>query len=115
MISVTSILPYQALRGQSVRVYLDESDSSILSSLYEGQIVEINSTNVLGYIVSVDEYGRSFLISPIQPNFTLESESTPGYFDAGEIVYIDGQLNLLLQEDDYALLQEDGGAILLEN
>ncbi len=115
MISVTSILPYQALRGQSVRVYLDESDSSILSSLYEGQIVELNSTNVLGYIVSVDEYGTSFLISPVQPNFTLESAGTPGYFDAGEIVYIDGQLDLLLQEDDYALLQEDGGAILLEN
>jgi len=113
MISVTSILPYQALRGQSVRVYLD--DSSILSSLYEGQIVELNSTNVLGYIVSVDEYGTSFLISPVQPNFTLESAGTPGYFDAGEIVYIDGQLDLLLQEDDYALLQEDGGAILLEN
>lgn len=113
MISVTSILPYQALRGQSVRVYLSNSDSSILGSLYVGQIIEINSTNVLGYIVSVDEYGRSFLISPIQPNFTLESFGTPGYFDAGEIVYIDGLADLLLQEDDYALLQEDGSAILV--
>ena len=115
MVSITNIKSSQALRGQSVRVFLAQSELGVLQSLQVGQIVEVASTNALGYIVSIDLFGTSFLISPVQPNFNLSSLNTPGYFDAGEIVYVDGQLNLLLQEDDYALLQEDGSAILLEN
>jgi hypothetical protein len=115
MTSVTNIKSSQALRGQAVRVVLAASEISVLATLYVGQIVQLSSSESLGAIISIDQFGRSFLVSPIQPNFNLESANTPGYLNAGEIIYLDGLENLLLQEDGYALLQEDGYAILLEN
>jgi len=115
MVSVTAISSYQALRGQAVRVFIGTSDLSVLADLQVYQIVQVSSSGSLGYILSIDEYGRSFLVSPLQPDFTLESSTLPGYLEAGEIIYIDGAANLLLQEDGYAILQEDGYALLLEN
>ena len=112
-VSVTNIKSSQALRGQSVKITLDKSEIFILQYLYLGQIVEISSSSVLGYIHSIDLYGYSFDVTPIQPDFSLDSLTTPGYLDEGEIIYVDGMADLLLQENDYALLQEDESAILV--
>ena len=85
-ITVTNTVASQSLRGQSVKVTVDQSDVSKLSSISVGDACEIDSNNTLGYVASVDLYGYSFLVNPVQPDKTFSS--TPGYLEASETITI---------------------------
>ena len=74
----------QALRGQNAKVTIDPSASfSEFSQLKVGQICSV-SGNAIGFIYSIDSYGISFEICPLQPNFNLSTNSS-GYLQQAEI------------------------------
>lgn len=85
-IEVTNTVASQSLRGQSVKVTVGQSDVSKLSSISVGDRCQIDSNNTLGYVASVDVYGYSFLVTPVQPDKTFSS--TPGYLEASENITI---------------------------
>ena len=74
----------QALRGQNAKVTVDPfTYSSEFSQLKVGQICTIGGVES-GFIYSVDSYGNSFEICPLQPNFSLSTNSS-GYLQQVEI------------------------------
>ena len=113
---VTNIKPHQALHGQGVLVTLSSAESiSALPNIKDGMLCEIVSNGVLGIVNKVDLYGHTFEVTPLQLNLSFESE--PGYLASGVDINVGGGTfnNILLQEDEYAILLEDGSDILLEN
>jgi hypothetical protein len=115
-IVVTNIKPSQALHGQAAIVTLDTTLApSILPNIEIGMLCEIVSNGTLGHVSKIDFYGYTFEIIPLQLNLAFESQ--PGYLASGEEINVGGGTfnNILLQEDDYAILLEDGSDILLEN
>lgn len=87
-ISVTNEKASQALRGQDVIVTLGSSDQSNLASIAPGQSCSISGVPVYGIVSSVDSYGISFEVSPLQPNLDFATPTTPGYLDANETIII---------------------------
>lgn len=66
-----------ALEGQSVVVTLSAAESlSVLPVLAEGQAVTNNSNSAKGIIASVDAYGHSFKVKPVQPNTQFNTGTT---------------------------------------
>lgn len=86
-ISVTNQIASQALRGQSVKVTLDSTDSAQLVNLQIGDYCTINSGSSFGTICSIDEYGNSFQITPLQPDLTCVG-SVAGYLGAADSIAI---------------------------
>lgn len=82
MPAVTNIKASQALRGQGVTVTVATSEIPAMREFTVGEIV--NTGSVLGTIYSVDYYGNSFKVIPIQPNLTYSD--TRGYLDVDAIV-----------------------------
>lgn len=76
----------QSLRGQAVIVTLDDSDSAELENLEVGMVCENNSSSKTGTIQSIDLYGHSFKISPIQPD--RDFATADGYLAANETVNV---------------------------
>ena len=74
----------QALRGQNVKITLSGSDAiTYLPQLSVGmECIDDSTGSSVGFIYSVDYYGNSFEICPIQPNKSFQSPDTPGYFPA---------------------------------
>lgn len=85
-ISVTNQKASQALNGEDVVVTLSAAQQSNLASILPGQSCSISGVPVYGTISSVDSYGTSFQVSPIQPNFAFAS--TPGYLASGQTILI---------------------------
>lgn len=78
----------QALRGQNVKVTLDSTDAAQLANISVGDSCSISSGYNYGVVYSIDEFGNSFEISPIQPNLNCSGPSFAGYLTAGETVAI---------------------------
>lgn len=85
--SYNNTVASQALRGQSVKVTLSLGDFEEFISNPDsviGAIVSCSGGSVLGTIGSIDTFGNSFEVVPIQPN--LSFSDTPGYLSEGETV-----------------------------
>ncbi len=76
----------QSLRGQAVIVSLNAADSANLYLLRRGQVATNSSSGKTGTIGSIDVYGHSFRVIPIQINTDFASASTYGYLAASETV-----------------------------
>ena len=84
-VSFTNQVASQALRGQNVIVTLDASDSANLSQIQVGMECKEFSFSTLGYVSSVDYYGHSFEITPLQPDFVFGGE---GYLPASASIEV---------------------------
>jgi hypothetical protein len=83
---VTNQIAAPALRGQSVLVSLNASESANkLPSIYNGEKATVSSTGNVGYVSSVDIYGTSFEVTPRNPDLSFSSVQA-GYLSAGEII-----------------------------
>jgi len=84
--SVTNQVASQALRGQNVKVTLYADDAaSTLPTLQIGYECTEDSFNTTGYVSSIDVYGNSFEVSPVQPNLVFGGE---GYLPSDATVNI---------------------------
>lgn len=87
-INCTNQVASVALRGTSVRITLNAAESlSVLPVLAKGQAVTNNSNSAKGIIASVDTYGHSFKVKPIQPN-TQFNTGTTGKLNATELLTV---------------------------
>lgn len=77
----------QALKGQAVLVTVNSSDSANLYLLRKGQLAT-NASGKTGTVYSVDVYGTSFLVTPIQPDRDFGSTSVYGYLPVGDVVSV---------------------------
>lgn len=76
-----------ALRGQSVQVYLNSSETlGKLSAITVGQKAVVTSSSKVGYVCSVDLRGNSYEITPATPDAKFDSTSTPGILAANEVI-----------------------------
>ena len=65
MATVTNRVAQQALPGQSVRVIVNQSDTSKIPALVIGQLVTVGSSSKTGYISEIDLLGgNSFVVTP---------------------------------------------------
>ena len=85
-LSLTNQVASQALRGEDVIVTLSSAQQSNLASLQVGQYCQISGLAVYGTVSSVDSYGTTFEVAPIQPDKAFES--TPGYLAASQTVIV---------------------------
>jgi hypothetical protein len=80
-----------ALRSQDVVVTLNQGQAAIylggLGPIDSGDMAQVISSNVYGYISTVDVYGYSFKIKPQYPSGNMASVYG-GYLAAGELVTI---------------------------
>jgi len=89
MALITNRTSSQALRGQDVTVTMNGADSvTYLSTLAVGQLCTLSSSSKTGKISFVDSKGHSFKITPIQPDRSLDSTSTPGFLAVSEEVSV---------------------------
>ena len=86
--SVTNQVASQALRGQDVIVTLNSSDSANLTNFQVGYQCCISGSSIYGVVSRIDSYGHTFHVTPVQPNLTFSSSSTPGYLNASETVIV---------------------------
>jgi len=78
-IAVTNRVAAPALRGQSVRVYLDTTETTDdLPNIIVGQSAVIDGTSVACKVRSVDSFGRSFVLEPKRYPTSLESTAGGG-------------------------------------
>ena len=76
---MTNRVAAPALRGQSVRVILDTTETTDdLPQLSEDLSAVIDGTSVACKVRSVDTYGRSFVLEPKLPTASLESTAGGG-------------------------------------
>ena len=68
MPTLTNQVASQALRGQSVKVTLDTTDAAELVNINIGDVCTISTSGNTGTVYSIDTYGNSFKIIPIQPD-----------------------------------------------
>ena len=89
-ITVTNQVSSQALRGQNIKITLNGDDATNqLPQLYVGlECIDDSSSDVLGLIYSVDSYGNSFEVQPLQPDFSASIPSLPGYYYSGRDVIV---------------------------
>ena len=86
-ITVTNQVASQALRGQNVKVTLDSSDASQLANIDIGDLCTISTSSNTGTVYSIDSYGNSFEITPIQPDKNCVG-SAPGYLAVSDTITI---------------------------
>jgi hypothetical protein len=91
-----NIASFPALRGEDVYVAVYPSQAA----LYFGGMYNqnpnipnrmravIQSSSKQGYVSWVDVYGSGFKVKPQQPDGALDTNSTPGILQAGDIVTI---------------------------
>ena len=85
MATLTNRVAAPALRGQGVKVTVNQAEQSELASLTEGATVTAASGKT-GTIYSIDDYGYSFIVIPTQPNGYFDSTATPGVLNVGEVI-----------------------------
>lgn len=89
MAQVTNRIASQALRGEAVKISLDQAETEDdLPLLTVGMTVGIVSSGFTGKICSVDSLGTSFKATPDSPAGNLSSLSTPGILAVGELINI---------------------------
>lgn len=88
MASATNRVASSALRGEGVLVTLDSSDTaSVLPTLTTGQKCT-NANSKVGYINSIDPLGRSFIVTPANPDLKFDSSATPSVLAVGDAITI---------------------------
>ena len=76
-----------ALRGQSVQVFLNSTETlSKLPSITVGQKAVVSSSSKVGYVCSVDYRGSSYEVTPDLPSNRFDSTSTPGILAVSETI-----------------------------
>lgn len=87
MATATNRVASSALRGESVIVTLDSTETlSKLPNVTVGQQATLGSSSLVGYVESVDTYGNSFKIATKTPATNLASSSTPGVLAVDEVI-----------------------------
>ena len=87
MATVVNRVASPALRGQTVLVSLDSSETTTkLPNVTLGQKATIGSSSYVGYVSSIDSYGSTFQISTQTPATNLSSSSTPGILTTSETI-----------------------------
>jgi hypothetical protein len=86
-ITVTNQVASQALRGQNVKVTLDSSDAGQLANINIGDLCTISTSSNTGTVYSIDSYGNSFEITPIQPDKNCVG-SAAGYLAVSDTITI---------------------------
>lgn len=86
-IALTNRIASQAYRGESVQVFLNQTDSLQLANLTVGQLCTITSSSNVGYISSIDLYGISFMVTPKYPFSAFQSDVI-GYLKVSETVTV---------------------------
>jgi hypothetical protein len=77
--SITNTVAAPALRGQGVKVTLDTDIQTTLDSLVIGQVVTVDADGNTGTVYSIDSFGNSFMVIPIQPDKRFDGITpTPG-------------------------------------
>lgn len=84
MASVTNTKDSQALRGQAAIVTVAANQIAAMRQFSVGETVTCDGGATLGTVHSIDFYGNSFKVSPIQPN--LSFNTAPGYLENAETV-----------------------------
>jgi hypothetical protein len=85
MATVTNMVSQPALPGQSVRIIVNQSDSSNIPNLSIGQLVTISSSSKTGYISEIDTLGgNSFVVTPKYPFTNFNSTTNPEGLLVGE-------------------------------
>ena len=88
-VSVVAQKASQSLKGQDVIVYLNNGDQmNTLPLIVVGQLCSNGSSTLTGTVSFVDYEGTTFKITPIQPDKTFASTSTPGFLASGETITI---------------------------
>ncbi len=88
-LQVTARKAQQALRGQAVRIYLNQSETvTDLPVIVVGDNVGVVTGGAQGKVISVDYYGTSFLAVPTSPAGNLASSDTLGFLKNGELINI---------------------------
>lgn len=85
--TVTNKYPFQASRSQAVKITLDPSEIEYLSQINIGDQCTIDSTGVLASIYSIDKYGNSFMVTPVQPDQNC-SGTVAGYLYTNDTLTI---------------------------
>ncbi len=85
MATFTNIKDSQAYQGESVTVFLAQSDVSKLAALTLGQLCTVGSSSLTGYISYIDVYGTSFSVKPKYPFSSFQSDVI-GYLKSTETV-----------------------------
>lgn len=79
----------ESLNGEAVIVTVNGTDAGNLYKLSKGQIATNNTSGKTGTVYSVDVYGTSFKVMPIQSNKNFDSApSVYGYLAVSETVII---------------------------
>lgn len=87
MATATNRTASPALRGQSVLVTLDSTETlSKLPNITVGQQATLGSSSAVGYVSFIDTYGHYFEVTPKTPALNLASSSTPGVLANGEVI-----------------------------
>jgi len=80
-ITIGNTISSQALRGQNVKITVDlATQSAEFAQLQVGQLCENAVSGFSGIVYSIDTYGNSFEVSPIQPNLNMGDNSLTGYY-----------------------------------
>ena len=86
-VTVTNTKYSQALRGQDVIVTVTGSTNvAKLQQISVGDAVASGAAE--GTVSSVDYYGHTFHVTPLQPNFSFATPGVPGYFTSGANVVV---------------------------
>ena len=86
----TNQVASQALRGQAVKVSLNQTETvADLPLITVGMTAGVVSSGFSGKVCKVDSLGTSFWITPNSPAGNLSSASTPGVLAANELINID--------------------------
>lgn len=87
MATNTNQVSAPALKGQSVQVYLNSAETlAKLSAITVGQKAVVTSSSKVGYVCSVDYRGNSYEVTPVTPDNTFDSATTPGVLNATETI-----------------------------
>jgi len=85
-INFTNKKASQTLRGQVAIVTVEDDDIAKLADLEVGMVCENDSSNKTGTIHSIDLYGNSFKVSPIQPDKDFATSN--GYLADDETINV---------------------------
>lgn len=78
----------QSLNGQSVLVTVADDEVEDMQDISEGMLATNDSSSKTGTVGSVDYFGKSFKVKPIQMDKNFESEGVYGYLAANETVVV---------------------------
>lgn len=85
MATCTNRTAAPALRGQGVKVTVNQAEQTELADLVLGATVTAASGKT-GTIASIDLDGYSFIVNPTQPNGYFDSTATPGVLNVGDVI-----------------------------